>query len=584
VKLKKGIPVNAGVVVGPAFVLEEGVRIGAQQRFIKTRTKEAAQREIERFQRALEAAHKDAEEEQSRLAQEVKGEVADILAAQIAMYEDTSLLDFVKQKIESMFWSPEHALQRYVGTKKKKLLGSENPKFKALVLDMEDMERRLLRRLLGEAGNSLDDLAEPVILVARDLTPSQTSKLPKSKILGFATDHGGKTSHTAIIAQNRGIPAVVGLGNISADVQGGEMLILDGVEGKVIVDPDATTLARARDRERKFEIFRKELDEERELPCETLDGHGLRLYANIEFPDEIDEAIRDGALGIGLYRTEFLYDKENPDPSEEDHYNAYKDAVSRLDGRPLTIRTLDLGADKFRPEGMDAEKNPFLGCRSIRYCLYERPEVFRRQLRAILRVSAEGNVKIMLPMISSLKELREANDLIQDVMSDLDREAIPFNRDIPVGIMIEVPSAALCADVLAQHAAFFSVGTNDLVQYALAVDRVNENVADLYQPAHPAIFRLLLRVIEAGRRYKIPVSICGELSGEVDFTLPLVGLGLRDLSMAPASIPKIKKLIRSISVKDAARVVDQVLSFQDSEPAKSFLRARAAEIVPELFA
>ncbi|HZU96938.1 MAG TPA: phosphoenolpyruvate--protein phosphotransferase [Planctomycetota bacterium] len=583
-KLKKGIPVNAGVVVGPAFVLEEGVRIGAQQRFIKTRTKEAAQREIERFQRALEAAHKDAEEEQSRLAQEVKGEVADILAAQIAMYEDTSLLDFVKQKIESMFWSPEHALQRYVGTKKKKLLGSENPKFKALVLDMEDMERRLLRRLLGEAGNSLDDLAEPVILVARDLTPSQTSKLPKSKILGFATDHGGKTSHTAIIAQNRGIPAVVGLGNISSDVQGGEMLILDGVEGKVIVDPDATTLARARDRERKFEIFRKELDEERELPCETLDGHVLRLYANIEFPDEIDEAIRDGALGIGLYRTEFLYDKENPDPSEEDHYNAYKDAVSRLEGRPLTIRTLDLGADKFRPEGMDAEKNPFLGCRSIRYCLYERPEVFRRQLRAILRVSAEGNVKIMLPMISSLKELREANDLIQDVMSDLDREAIPFHRDIPVGIMIEVPSAALCADVLAQHAAFFSVGTNDLVQYALAVDRVNENVADLYQPTHPAIFRLLLRVIEAGRRYKIPVSICGELSGEVDFTLPLVGLGLRDLSMAPASIPKIKKLIRSISVKDAARVVDQVLSFQDSEPAKSFLRARAAEIVPELFA
>jgi phosphoenolpyruvate-protein phosphotransferase (PTS system enzyme I) len=233
---------------------------------------------------------------------------------------------------------------------------------------------------------------------------------------------------------------------------------------------------------------------------------------------------------------------------------------------------------------MDQEKNPFLGCRSIRYCLYEKPEVFRRQLRAILRVSSEGDVRIMLPMISSLKELREANDVIQDTMAELDREGVAFNRDIPVGIMIEVPSAALCADVLAQHAAFFSVGTNDLVQYALAVDRVNENVADLYQPTHPAIFRLLLRIIEAGRRYKIPVSICGELSGEVDFTLPLVGLGLRDLSMAPASIPKIKKLIRSISVKDAARVVDQVLTFQDSEPAKSFLRARAVEIVPELFA
>jgi phosphotransferase system enzyme I (PtsI) len=584
VKLKKGIPVNAGVVVGPAFVLEEGVRVGAQQRFIKTRTKEATARELERFSKALEAARKDAEEEQAQLAQEVKGEVADILGIQIAMYEDTSLLEFVKQKIESMFWSPEHALQRYIGTKKKKLLGSENPKFKSLVLDMEAMETRLLRRLLGDAGNSLEDLAEPVILVARDLTPSQTSKLPKSKILGFATDHGGKTSHTAIIAQNRGIPAVVGLGNISSEVQGGETLILDGFEGKVIIDPDSSTLARGRDREKKFDLFRKALDEERELPCETLDGHAIRLYANIEFPDEIDEAIRDGALGIGLYRTEFLYDKENPDPSEEDHYTAYKDAVSRLEGRPLVIRTLDLGADKFRPDDMESEKNPFLGCRSIRYCLYERPELFRRQLRAILRVSAEGNVRIMLPMISSLRELRESNDLIQDTMADLDREGIPFNRDIPVGIMIEVPSAALCADVLAQHAAFFSVGTNDLVQYALAVDRVNENVADLYQPTHPAIFRLLLRVIEAGRRYKIPVSICGELSGEVDYTLPLVGLGLRDLSMAPASIPKIKKLIRSISVKDAARVVDTVLTFQDSEPVKSFLRARAQEIVPEMFA
>jgi phosphotransferase system enzyme I (PtsI) len=584
VKLKKGIPVNAGVVVGPAFVLEEGVRVGAQQRFIKSKTKENVARELERFQKALAQAQKDCEEEQALLAQEVKGEVADILGAQIAMYEDPSLGEFVRSKVEATFWSPEHAVQRYVGTRKKKLLTSDNPKFRALVLDLEDVERRLLRRLVGDKGTSLDDLSEPVILIARDLTPAQTSKLPKDKILGFATDHGGKTSHTAIIAQNRGIPAVVGLGTLSADISGGETIILDGVEGKVIIDPDKATLARARDREQKFAIFRKGLDEERELPCETLDGHGMRLFANIEFPDEIDEAIRDGALGIGLYRTEFLYDKENPDPSEEDHFNAYKDAVSRLGGRPLTIRTLDLGADKFTPEGLEGEKNPFLGCRSIRYCLYERPEIFRKQLRAILRVSAEGNVKIMLPMISALHELREANELIQDVMEELDREGVPFNRDIPVGIMIEVPSAALCADVLAQHAAFFSVGTNDLVQYALAVDRVNENVADLYQPTHPAIFRLLLRVIEAGRRYKIPVSICGELSGEVDFTLPLVGLGLRDLSMAPASIPKIKRLIRMISVKESTRVVDQVLTFQDSDAAKSFLRARAQELVPELFA
>ena len=582
-KLKKGIPVNAGVVIGPAFVLEEGVRVGAQQRFIKVRTKEVCAREYERFARAVNLAKADAEEEQRTLALEVKGEVADILFAQIGMYEDPSLLEFVRGKIEEAFWSPEHAVQRFTGSRKKKLLGSENPKFRALVLDIEDMERRLLRHLVGDTGQTLANLTEPVILVARDLTPSQTSKLPKDKILAIATDSGGKTSHTAIIAQNRGIPAVVGLGNISTDVQGGEILILDGSEGKVVIDPDKATLARARDRSEKFEIFLKALEEQRDLPCETLDGHEVRIYANIEFPEEVDEAIHAGALGIGLYRTEFLYDKENPDPSEEDHYKAYKDAVARTGGRPLVIRTLDLGADKFSPEGLENEKNPFLGCRSIRYCLYEKPEVFRRQLRAILRVSAQGDVRIMLPMISALHELREANGVIQDVMEELDREKVPFNRDIPVGIMIEVPSAALCADVLAQHAAFFSVGTNDLVQYALAVDRVNAKVANLYQPTHPAIFRLLLRVIEAGRRYKIPVSICGELSGEVDFTLPLIGLGIRDLSMAPGSILKIKKLIRSISAKEANRVVDNVLTFQDGETAKSYLRARAVEFFPEMF-
>lgn len=582
-KLKKGIPVNAGVVIGPAFVLEEGVRVGAQQRFIKVRTKEVCAREYERFARAVNLAKADAEEEQRTLALEVKGEVADILFAQIGMYEDPSLLEFVRGKIEEAFWSPEHAVQRFTGSRKKKLLGSENPKFRALVLDIEDMERRLLRHLVGDTGQTLANLTEPVILVARDLTPSQTSKLPKDKILAIATDSGGKTSHTAIIAQNRGIPAVVGLGNISTDVQGGEILILDGSEGKVVIDPDKATLARARDRSEKFEIFLKALEEQRDLPCETLDGHEVRIYADIEFPEEVDEAIHAGALGIGLYRTEFLYDKENPDPSEEDHYKAYKDAVARTGGRPLVIRTLDLGADKFSPEGLENEKNPFLGCRSIRYCLYEKPEVFRRQLRAILRVSAQGDVRIMLPMISALHELREANGVIQDVMEELDREKVPFNRDIPVGIMIEVPSAALCADVLAQHAAFFSVGTNDLVQYTLAVDRVNAKVANLYQPTHPAIFRLLLRVIEAGRRYKIPVSICGELSGEVDFTLPLIGLGIRDLSMAPGSILKIKKLIRSISAKEANRVVDNVLTFQDGETAKSYLRARAVEFFPEMF-
>ena len=576
-KFRHGIPVVEGVVIGEAFVLDaESYRI--PQRFLKTKTSEAAEKEWQRFLEATSAAK---EEVLALATPGTNKDVVKIFGFHAALYDDPEFTSFVKKQIFERFWSPEYAVSRKVTTYRKEW---ERSTFLSQRLaDLDDFETRLLRHLIGEKRESLGQLQTQVVLIARDLTPDQTANLPLDKVLGFATDHGGKTSHTAIIAQSRRIPSVVGLGSITGDVSGGETVIIDGREGRVIVDPDPATLKSYRSRQEKFERYLQELAELLHLPAETRDGLPVRLFANIEYPEEIQNALQNGAEGIGLYRTEFLYDKDHPEPSEEDHYAAYSKAVELLGERPLVIRTLDLGADKFIPEGLEEEKNPFLGCRSIRYCLIERRDVFIAQLRAILRASARGDVRIMLPMISSLEELAESKAIIDEVKRDLLREGHRIREDIPVGIMIEVPSAALMADVLARHADFFSIGTNDLVQYTLAVDRVNARVAPLYQPTHPAIFRLVLQTIEAARRHKKHVSICGELAGDPHFTLPLLGLGMRDLSMASSTIPKIKRFIRSISLQEAGRAIDVVLRQEDASTCLEFLRKRASEIDPELY-
>jgi phosphotransferase system enzyme I (PtsI) len=565
-----------GVVIGEAFVLDaESYRI--PQRFVKPKTDEAAAREWERFLQASAAAKSEV-----LASAPATPEAAKIFAFHAHLYDDPDFTAFVKKQIFERWWSPEYAVSRKVTTYRKEWERSDFLRLK--LPDLDDFEQRLLRHLIGEKRETLDELTTQVILIARDLTPAQAADLPLDKVLGFATDHGGKTSHTAIIAQSRRIPSVVGLGSITGDVSGGETVIIDGREGRVIVDPDAATLRSYRGRQEKFERYLQELSELLHLPSETRDGLRINLYANIEYPEEIENALQMGAEGIGLYRTEFLYSADRPEPSEEDHFAAYSKAVELLGDRPLVIRTLDLGADKFVPEGLTEEKNPFLGCRSIRYCLIERRDVFISQLRAILRASSRGDVRIMLPMISSLEELQESKAIIEEVKQDLLREGQRLRQDIPVGIMIEVPSAALMADVLARHADFFSIGTNDLVQYTLAVDRVNARVAPLYQPTHPAVFRLVLQTIEAARRHKIHVSICGELAGDAHFTLPLLGLGMRDLSMASSTIPKIKRFIRAISLQEAGRAIDVVLRKEDATACLEFLRQRASEIEPELYA
>jgi phosphoenolpyruvate-protein phosphotransferase (PTS system enzyme I) len=403
-------------------------------------------------------------------------------------------------------------------------------------------------------------------------------------VKGFATDVGGRTSHTAIVARAMGIPAVVGLGNITAEVNSGDTIIIDGHHGVLIINPDAEQLVEHRETEKRRVVVETQLAELLHMPGRTLDGHEVALMANIEVPEGIDEAVDRGAQGVGLYRTEFLYlTREDGEPSEEDHYEAYVESLRRLHGKPLVIRTLDLGADKYtQSKQASPERNPFLGDRSIRMCLHDIP-MFKRQLRAIMRASTQGDVRIMFPMISTLMELRQAKMVLYDVMEDLEDEGIEFRREIPIGMMIEVPSAALMADSFAKEVNFFSIGTNDLIQYTLAVDRTNEKVAGLFCPAHPAVLKLVRDVIRIGQRHNISVSVCGEMAGEPLYTLLLLGLGLTLFSMNGPDIPEVKKIIRSTSMEHARQVARRVMSFDSERQVMHFLREETRKLVPEAF-
>ena len=455
--------------------------------------------------------------------------------------------------------------------------------FSERVKDLYDIERRILKNLIGQKHQDLGHLTEDVVVIAHDLLPSQTAALDRTHVRGFAIDVGGRTSHTAIVARAMGLPAVVGLGNLTNEVGGGDTVIIDGGRGVVIVNPDPDQLAEYQEDARKFTAMNVELATLADLPAQTLDGHAVELQANIEGPDDIAEAFSRGAQGIGLYRTEFLYLNLGVEPNEEAHFAAYAAAVHNVAGKPLVIRTLDLGADKYTQAQLaNPERNPFLGDRSIRMCLHDIP-MFKRQLRAILRASALGDIRIMFPMICTLMELRQAKMILNDVMEELDDEGIAFNRAVPVGMMIEVPSAAIMADQFSREVAFFSIGTNDLIQYTLAVDRTNERVAGLFCPAHPAVLKLMRDTIRAGQRNSLSVSVCGEMGGDPLYTLLLLGLGLKIFSMSGPDIPEVKKIIRSTTLEHAKQVARRVMSFDSERQVMHFLREETRKIIPEAF-
>ena len=574
-EIKKGIPASPGVVIKEAFVLDsEEFRI--PRHYIKD---EEVPAELERFYTALNKVKEQIKSLQELAAKRIGLEHALIFQVHLEMLEDRSLIEEINSLIRDKKHPPEYAVSRAL-RKYIKAFQEMNDRYLAeRVSDIFDVERRLLRTLLGEKVEELNRLQEQVVVIGRNLSPSQTLALDKTKVLGFATDAGGRTGHTAIIARALGIPAVVGLGDITTEVSGGDLTIIDGTHGVVIISPDEETLETYRSRQQSFHSFEERLTAIRNLPAETLDGHRVTILANIESPEEVASSLRHGASGIGLYRTEFLYFGATAEPTEDQHFQAYLRAVTALEGRPIVIRTLDLGADKF---GAIPERNPFLGLRSIRYS-FKRLDIFRTQLRAILRASAFGPVKILFPMIATLDELRRAKQVMREVMQELEDAQVAFNKDIEVGIMIEVPAAVLIADSLARECDFFSIGTNDLIQYTIAVDRANEGVAPLFNPAHPAILRLLRMTIEAGERNNIPVAMCGEMSAEMAYVIFLLGLGLKEFSVAPGTIPELKQVIRSVTMKEALKVTSEVFKMDDPQEIIQYLEEITKKVLPEAF-
>jgi phosphoenolpyruvate-protein phosphotransferase (PTS system enzyme I) len=579
-EIKRGIPVSAGVAIGTAFLVDtEGTRI--PRRFID---KTQITPEVERLSQALRAAVADAHANQQAITDKVGKQYGAIFAAHALLIEDPALVREIEQLITQKNYGAEYAVSRTMRRHAKALQSLNHPLFSTRSSDLFDIEKSILSHLGGTQGDPLQSLKDPVIILAHDLTPSQTANLDPKMVYAFATEAGGKASHTAIMAGVLEIPAVVGLGRLLIDVSGGDEVIVDGNRGVVILNPDEETRERYLVLQRQFGNFAKRLNELRDLPGETKDGTRAILMGNIEFPQESSHCTDRGADGVGLYRTEFLYLNKSTDPDEGEQYDAYM-AVLRAIGpdKPVVIRTMDLGADKLFNQAdvyLD-EKNPCLGMRSVRLCL-RNLSLFKTQLRAILRASHFGNVRIMFPMVSTLMELRQCKMILGDVKEELEEENIDFNRKMPVGTMIEVPSAALMAEEMAKEADFFSIGTNDLIQYTLAADRTNEHVASLYNAGDPAVLRLIDHVIRAADRHGTEVCVCGEMSGDPIYTILLLGLGLRQLSMTPQNIPEIKKIIRSITIEEAKEVAKEAMRRDTARDVNNYLREQTRRILPEV--
>jgi phosphotransferase system enzyme I (PtsI) len=562
VEIKTGIPVSPGVAIAPALVLDsESFRI--PKRYIR---KDEVDAEIKRFENARQKAIHEIAGIKESIFSVVKDEVALIFGSHLKLLDDPSLIEGIRDKIKSKRYTPEYAVSREFKRIIKAIKEINDPYFGQRVGDFYDIQKRLLRNLLGQRAEDLSKLDRKVIIVAHDLTPSQTATLDKHMVVGFITDVGGATSHTAILANALGIPAVVGLGTISQDVSGGDIVIIDGKSGRVIVNPDDASREKYEGRGKAFADRGKKLvDFARTASRTTLDGEAVTLLANIEFDEEITPAVELGAEGVGLFRTEFIFAKFGAHPTEEQHYETYLRAHQYLAGRPLTLRTMDFGADKFAAEvGLEPEENPFLGCRSIRLSLRE-PQIFVTQVRAALRAALKGPTRIMLPMVSSIEEFRLATDLIQQTRDDLKRAGIEHKPDVPVGMMVEVPAAAITIERFVKDAAFFSIGTNDLVQYTIAVDRNNPNVASLFRHTHPSVLFLLRHVIRTGREHGIPVSVCGEMASEAKFALLLLGLGLRIFSAGPQALPELRTLLSRASARDAERIAEHCMAAPQSE-------------------
>ena len=573
----QGIPVSSGIAIGRAFVLDAVERYVPEQKI----QPEDVESEIERLWLAIGGALEELKELRTKTEEELGADPAKILDFHIGILQDPTLITPVQERIREGLINAERAVAERFEQLAQQFRGMGSSVFRQKANDIIDLDRRVLGRLLGQTDDRLAEIEGAVVLVAHELTPSQAASIDRDKILAIATDAGGRTSHTSIIARALQIPSVVGCHALTSTTQDGDRVIVDGEQGVVLVRPEEPVVHSYKERQVDQQAKQLEVRGFSSLEPVTQDGTRIQLLGNIEFPEEATTTIEYGGDGVGLYRTEFLWLTRNHAPSEEEQFETYRKAIELLDGKPLTIRTLDLGADKYtQQQAEEPERNPFLGLRSIRYCLQNLP-MFKTQLRAIVRASAFGPMKIMFPLVSTVMELRQTKMLLRDVCEELEEEGIPFDRNLETGMMVEVPSAALMAKVFASEVSFFSIGTNDLIQYTLAVDRGNERVANLYTGAHPAVLQLIKSVVRAARRRSVEVSICGEIAAEPIYTMLLIGLGIRTLSLVPSQIPHIKRVIRSVDIERCERVARKIGTFDSERQVLNCLRDELRKVNPE---
>lgn len=573
----QGIGVSPGIAIGEALVFDhEGFRI--PRRFL---SRDATEPELARLDRAIAAAAGEIEFNRQQVAEQLGDDYASIFSAHQQMLQDRRLRQELEEMIRNRHYTAEYSVSRALRRYAKVFQMLEDSSLAERASDIFDIEKRLLRHLLGKRREELAQLTSEVLVLAHSLTPSETANLNPEFVRGFVTETGGPGSHTAIVAEGMGIPAVVGLGPFLTDVSGGETIIIDGDQGLVILQPDEETLARYRHEIEQQRSLAVRLETLRDLPATTLDGETIQLLGNIEFPAEVKLCLERGGDGIGLYRTEFLYLATDSEPTEEEHTSAYTAVAEAMRDKPVVIRTMDLGADKLPhlpfPED---EANPFLGLRSIRLAL-KHVEMFRRQLRAVLRASNVGNIRLMFPLISTVGEFRRAKMVLADAMEDLEEEGVPFDRNMQVGMMVEVPSAILMLDRFVEEVDFFSIGTNDLVQYTLAVDRSNKDVASLYTSAEPSVLRSIQMAVRTANQFGTPISTCGQMCGNPLYTMLLLGLGLRSLSVTPMAIPEVKRVCRSVSIDQCNQLTARVMELESARDVKNLLRDELSRVLPD---
>ncbi len=576
-QILRGTSVSPGVAIGEAVILDaEEYRI--PYRMVVA---ENIPEELAKLDHAFTTAVTELEAQAERLETHLGRDAANVFAWHLGVLSDARLRKNIERLVQEKQSSAAYAISSVMGDYQRRFRQMSDPLLAERIRDVQDIERRLLRGVLGEGREDLAHLTQPVILIAHDLTPTQTAELSGTKVTGVALDSGAATSHTAILLRSWGKPGVIGLTDVATRVSGGDLVIIDGTNQLVIANPTNATLEEYQALQAAYVRLSGELDELRDLPSVTRDDQRIQLRSNIEFPHEVAVGIEKGSDGVGLYRTEFLFLRKQGAPSEEEQYEAYRAAILSAEGKPIIVRTFDLGADKYTQQRQyEQERNPMLGLRSIRYSL-RHLDMFKVQLRAILRASTLGDVRLMFPLIVSLMEFRQAKMTLYDAMEDLEEAGTPFNRNTPIGMMLETPAAAIQVKEFCREVDFVSIGTNDLIQYLLAVDRSNERVAPYYNASNPALLRVLRDVSRACTQAGIECSLCGEMAGQPLYTMFLLGIGLRHLSMAPANIPEIKKLIRLVSITQAQRVARRAISFETERQVTNYLRDETRKVLPD---